>query len=165
MRIVAGQHKGRKLLGPKGQVTRPITDRAKTALFSILAAAVEGATVVDLFSGTGSLGLEALSRAAASCCFAERDRAAVDRLRRNIDAMGLAGRCTIWRGDVLRLLGHWLAGLAGDVDIAFVDPPYALARRLSTEELTASFSAAKATALSPTRSDLCPCGSAARMAK
>ena len=149
MRIVAGQHKGRKLLGPKGQVTRPITDRAKTALFSVLGSAVEGAVVVDLFSGTGSLGLEALSRGAASCCFAERAPTAVGRLQRNIDAMGLADQCRTWRGDILRLLGRWLAGLDGDVDIAFVDPPYALARRLSPEELTARIFAPLAGRLAP----------------
>jgi len=149
MRIIAGQHKGRRLLGPKGTVTRPITDRVKTALFSILGPAVEAAAVVDLFSGTGSLGLEALSRGAASCRFAERDRSALDRLRRNIDAMALADRCTIWRGDVLRLLGRWLAGMDADVDLAFVDPPYLLARQRSAEELTARLFAPLAGRLSP----------------
>ncbi len=63
MRIIAGEHKGRKLLAPKGDVTRPITDRVKTALFSILTPWMAGALVVDLFSGTGSMGLEAISHA------------------------------------------------------------------------------------------------------
>ena len=129
MRIVAGEHKGRRLLPPKGCRTRPMTDRVKTALFDVLAGAADAAAVVDLFCGTGSLGLEALSRGAASCCFAERDPAAVDRLRRNVEAMGLADRCTVWRGDVMRHLRRWLATLADPIDLAFVDPPYALTER------------------------------------
>ncbi len=131
MRIIAGQHRGRKLLSPRGRGTRPITDRAKTALFSILAPRVQDARVVDLFCGTGSLGLEALSRGAAWCGFAERDAAAVQRLRRNIQAMGVAGRCRIWQGDAMRRLPRWLDGLDAPVDLAFVDPPYALAETWS----------------------------------
>ncbi len=126
MRIIAGEHKGRKLLPPKGMTTRPITDRVKAALFSILGEAVIDAVVVDLFAGTGSMGLEALSRGARSCCFAERDRTAIERLTRNIEAMGLTDRCRIWRGDILRRLPGWLAELPGPADLAFVDPPYAL---------------------------------------
>ena len=126
MRIIAGEHKGRKLLGPKGSVTRPITDRVKTALFDHLGPRLAGATVVDLFAGTGSMGLEALSRGADLCCFAERDRTALDRLDRNIEAMGLAERCRIWRGDILQRLSVWLSELDRPVDLAFVDPPYAL---------------------------------------
>ncbi len=126
MRIIAGEHKGRRLLGPKGSVTRPITDRVKTALFSILGPAVEDAVVVDLFAGTGSIGLEALSRGARSCCFAERERTAIERLRSNIDLLGLGGRCRIWRGDVFARLRGWLGELAEPVDLAFVDPPYDL---------------------------------------
>ena len=126
MRIIAGEHKGRRLLGPKGCGTRPITDRVKTALFSILGPAVEDAVVVDLFAGTGSIGLEALSRGARSCCFAERGRMALQRLRANIDLVGLGGRCRIWRGDVFAHLRGWLGELGGPVDLAFVDPPYDL---------------------------------------
>lgn len=126
MRIIAGEFRGRRLLSPKGSTTRPITDRVKTALFSTLAESIEGAVVVDLFCGTGSLGLEALSRGGRLCCFAERDPAAVDRLGRNIEVMGLADRCHIWRGDVMLRLGRWLEGLGEPVGLAFVDPPYAL---------------------------------------
>ena len=126
MRIIAGEYKGRKLLAPKGGVTRPITDRVKTALFDYLEAALADAVVVDLFAGTGSLGLEALSRGARTCCFAERDRAALDRLARNIEAMALGERCRIWRGGILHRLPAWLGELDEPVDLAFVDPPYAL---------------------------------------
>jgi 16S rRNA (guanine(966)-N(2))-methyltransferase RsmD len=129
MRIIAGQHKGRSLLPPRGPVTRPITSRVKTALFSILADAAAEAVVVDLFCGTGSLGLEALSRGAKFCYFAERDRPALARLGRNIEAMDLAGRCRIWRGDVLRRLRLWLEDVSEPVNLAFVDPPYSLVER------------------------------------
>jgi len=136
MRIIAGEHKGRKLLPPKGDVTRPITDRVKTALFSILTPWMDGALVLDLFSGTGSMGLEALSRGAARCFFAERDRTALERLERNIQAMRVGDRCDIWRGDILKRLGHWLAELDEPIDVAFVDPPYPLSRSLDVGGLT-----------------------------
>lgn len=126
MRIIAGKFKGRKLLSPRGLTTRPITSRVKTALFNILGDAVESAVVVDLFAGTGSIGLEALSRGASRCCFAERDRAALERLRRNVEAVGLADRCMIWPGDVLRTLPRRLEAAAERFDLAFVDPPYRL---------------------------------------
>ena len=128
MRIIAGQHKGRGLLSPKGLTTRPITGRVKAALFNILGEGIQGAVVVDLFCGTGSLGLEALSRGASFCYFAERDRLAVARLRRNVQAMRLADRCRIWRGDVLRHLLGWVEELTEPVHVAFVDPPFSLSR-------------------------------------
>ena len=126
MRIIAGEFRGRRLLPPKGPATRPITDRVKTSLFSILGGSVAGAAVLDLFCGTGSLGLEALSRGAATCCFADREASALSRLRRNIRAMGLDDRCRVWRGDVMRRLPAWLAALEAPTDLAFVDPPYRL---------------------------------------
>ena len=126
MRIVAGQFRGRKLLGPHGRTTRPITDRVKTALFDALGPPGPEGVVLDLFAGTGSLGLEAISRGAGRCCFAERDRSALDRLHRNIRTMGLDDRCEVWPGDVLRTLGGRLGGLGEDVCLAFVDPPYSL---------------------------------------
>ncbi len=129
MRIIAGEHKGRSLLPPRGMTTRPMTSKVKTALFNILGGAVVEAVVADLFCGTGSLGLEAISRGARRCYFAERDRLALERLRRNIEAMRVADRCRIWRGDVLRLLRSWLEELAEPIDLAFVDPPYRLAER------------------------------------
>jgi len=89
MRIIAGEFRGRKLLPPEGAVTRPITDRVKQSLFDILAPRLEGALVSDLFAGTGSLGLESLSRGARQAVFFETHRGAVARLRRNIEQLGL----------------------------------------------------------------------------
>ena len=129
MRIISGQHKGRRLLPPKGSATRPITSRVKVALFSILGETIDDAVVVDLFCGTGSIGLEALSRGAKYCFLAERDRHALDRLKRNIDAMGLADRCRIWPGDIMRHLRRRLGELNEPIDLAFVDPPYALVEK------------------------------------
>ncbi len=134
MRIIAGQHKGRRLLSPKSMATRPITSRVKTALFNILGDAVVDAVVADLFSGTGSIGLEAISRGAKYCFFAERDRQALDRLKRNIEAMDLADRCRIWRGDILRYLRRRLDEIDEPIDLAFVDPPYALPERWRPNE-------------------------------
>ena len=133
MRIIAGQFRGRKLLGPKGQTTRPMTDRVRTALFDALGPTLAGGTVLDLFAGTGVLGLEALSRGADRCCFAERDRSALERLRRNIEALGLTRRCEVWPGDVLAILAHRLEALAEPVQVAFVDPPYSLTESWSWE--------------------------------
>ena len=87
------------------------------------------AVVLDLYCGTGTLGLEALSRGAGQCCFAEKDRAVVQRLRRNIDTLGVADRCVVWQGDVTARLAGWLNALDAAVDVAFVDPPYADSRR------------------------------------
>lgn len=97
-----------------------MTDRVREALFSSLGAAVTDAIVLDLFAGSGSIGLEALSRGAAQVTFVEKDRAALDVLRRNITAVGLGG--TVVAGDVTRFLGKGRAGF----DLVFVDPPYAL---------------------------------------
>lgn len=118
MRIIAGTAKGRKLAVPT-RGTRPLTGRAREAVFSSLAAMVPGADVLDLYAGSGSLGLEALSRGAASCVFVEREPASAAVLRRNIGAVGLGG--TVVVQDVDRFLQ------TGDAtyDVVFVDPPYA----------------------------------------
>ena len=132
MQILAGQFKGRRLLGPRGRdTTRPITSSVKKSLFGMLGQAVAGATVADLFCGTGTLGLEALSHGAATCAFAEKDRTAVARLRRNIETLDVAERCIVWSGDVSVRLRHRLRGLDQPIDLAFVDPPYAQSRRWS----------------------------------
>jgi len=125
MRIAAGKYKGRNLLPPpRAGRTRPITGLAKKSLFDTLAPALEGATVLDLYCGTGTLGLEAISRGAARCFFAEFSAGVIDRLRRNIAAVGVTSQCTVWRGDVERKLRAWLSRLAQPADVAFVDPPY-----------------------------------------
>ena len=102
MRIIAGEHRGRKLLPPEGDVTRPITDRVKQSLFDILAPRIEGARVYDCFAGTGSMGLECLSRGASHATFFEADRSALARLAKNIDAMRVGESATVVKGDLFK---------------------------------------------------------------
>jgi len=116
------------LLAPAGRTTRPITDRVKESLFTILAGRLGDANVLDLFCGTGSMGLEALSRGSRHCWFADRDRDALTRLKRNIDTLGVANQSTVWSGDILARLAGWLTE-SRTADIVFVDPPYPMARR------------------------------------
>ena len=120
MRVVAGEFGGRKLVSPVGTSTRPTTDRVREAVFNALGSAglVDGAIVADLFAGTGAVGIEALSRGAATCTFVERDRAALQALQENLDTLGLGDRSRVLRSDAL------LAAANLDVDIAFADPPY-----------------------------------------
>jgi 16S rRNA (guanine966-N2)-methyltransferase len=120
MRIIAGRAKGRRLVGPSGMGTRPMTDRAREAMFSSLGATVEGAQVFDLYAGSGAIGLEALSRGAASVAFVERGRQTLSALRTNIQKVGLGG--TVLAVDVERFLDE----SAERADLAFVDPPYGL---------------------------------------
>ena len=131
MRIIAGQAKGRRLLGPAGSKTRPMTDRAKEGIFSTIAADIPMTAVLDLYAGSGSLGLEALSRGAKSVLFVERDRLAVEALGTNVERIGLGGTV------VVEDVGRYLASASKVVDIAFVDPPYALDSEAVTEMLTA----------------------------
>lgn len=121
MRIIAGSARGRRLTGPPGHATRPMTDRIRESLFSSIAAWIPDAVVLDLYAGTGAMGLEALSRGAAAVTFVERDREALRVLRRNIEAVGLGG--TVVAGDVDVFLDRASPGC----DLAFVDPPYAVA--------------------------------------
>jgi 16S rRNA (guanine966-N2)-methyltransferase len=124
-RIVAGEAKGRRLAVPPAG-TRPTSERAREALFNSLGGLVDldGARVLDLFAGTGAVGLEALSRGAAAVWFVESDRGACDVLRRNIATVGLGG-ATLHRAQV----ASFLAGRAPDepFDVAYLDPPYAYA--------------------------------------
>jgi 16S rRNA (guanine966-N2)-methyltransferase len=123
LRIIAGEFRGRKLLAPEGDVTRPITDRVKQSLFDILSPRIEGARVYDLFAGTGSMGLECLSRGAMGATFFEADRSAAVRLRKNIVVLGLAERSRVVAGDLFK----WFEKAppdAGAVELIFLDPPY-----------------------------------------
>ncbi len=122
MRIIAGEAKGRRLNAPPSG-TRPFTGRAKEAVFSSLHDRIGGAAVLDLFAGTGSLGLEALSRGADSAVFVEHDRDAVATLAANVEAVGLGG--SIVRRDVVAFLRRD----GGSYDLVFVDPPYAFENR------------------------------------
>ena len=127
MRIVGGSHRGRRLMAPKGETVRPTSDRAREALFNILSHgqfAADGvsfidAAVLDAFAGTGALGLEALSRGAASATFIERDPEAVAILRKNVAALDEGARAKIVPGDAV----HPPRAVA-PCDIVFIDPPY-----------------------------------------
>jgi len=121
MRVIAGTAGGLALLAPRDAGTRPIADRVKETLFAILAERVPGSRVLDLYAGSGAIGIEALSRDAAHCDFVERGRAAVAAIRENLRRTGLAERASVHAADV----AQHLAALAGDrYDLAFLDPPY-----------------------------------------
>jgi len=128
MRIVGGAFKGRAISAPAGRDTRPTGDRAREAMFNILAHAawspgVDGRRVLDLFAGSGALGLEAMSRGAAFALFVETDAAARGIIRDNIEALGLFGTTRIHRRDATDL-GVKPAGLGDPFDLVFLDPPY-----------------------------------------
>jgi 16S rRNA (guanine966-N2)-methyltransferase len=119
MRIIAGAWRGRNIIAPAGLATRPTSDRAREALFSMLASRVgnfEGLRVADLFAGSGALGLEALSRGAAYCVFVDKDRAAADAIRANLAALGASGEVLPGGAEHVRI--------PGPLDLAFLDPPY-----------------------------------------
>ena len=124
MRVVAGTFKGRRLAAPRGTRTRPTADRVREALFSMLGDVGE-ARVLDLYAGSGALGIEALSRGADSAVFVERDAQALAAIERNLAAVGVDA--TVARRDVLR----FLARADGAFDLVFCDPPYDSASRLS----------------------------------
>jgi len=129
MRIVGGQFKGRAIAAPQGRDTRPTSDRARESVFNVLAHAdwspgIEGRRVIDLFAGSGALGLEAISRGATFALFVETDAAARGAIRDNIEALGLFGNTRIHRRDATDL-GAKPAGLGDPFDLVFLDPPYA----------------------------------------
>jgi 16S rRNA (guanine966-N2)-methyltransferase len=128
VRIVAGAFKGRPLVAPPGEATRPTSDRARQAVFNILEHApwspgLHGRRVIDLFAGSGALGLEALSRGAAWALLVETDEAARGAIRQNIDNLSLFGRTRVHRRDATDL-GQKPAGDGAPYDLAFLDPPY-----------------------------------------
>lgn len=127
MRIIAGEFRRRKLKANPGSVTRPITDRAKETLFQHMGEQIEGSRVIDVFAGTGSLGLEALSRGAASVVFIEKDRRAHEFLCRNVETLGVEDRTLCWRTDAVRS-SYQPKGCPDYLpfDLVFFDPPYAL---------------------------------------
>jgi 16S rRNA (guanine966-N2)-methyltransferase len=130
VRIVAGRWGGRRLSSPKGATTRPTADRVREALFSILGGRVEGARVLDLFAGSGALGLEALSRGAAEATFVDAAPAAIAAVRANLEALG--GEAEVRRADAVRFL-RAASGQARHYDLVLLDPPYRLAARLGRE--------------------------------
>lgn len=122
MRIIAGEWRGRKLIAPRGDITRPTADRTRETLFSMLVSRLgsfEGLAVLDLFAGSGALGLEALSRGAASCLFVEQDGEALRALRTNIEALAQRGAATVQAGSVMAL-----GPARSTYDLVLLDPPY-----------------------------------------
>lgn len=120
MRVIAGQWRGRPLVAPQGDATRPTADRTREALFSMLTSRLgsfEGLVVADLFAGSGALGIEALSRGATSCLFVEQDRLAIDALKANLARLGV-------RGDVRATSVLSLGAAAAPLDLVMMDPPY-----------------------------------------
>ncbi len=125
MRVISGEFRGRKLVAPSNQDTRPVTDRVKESVFSSLGSLVVDAVVADLYAGAGSFGIEALSRGARSAVFVEKARSALDALRNNLATLGVADQgmeVEVAAMDV----GRFLGGDVGPFDLVFCDPPWPL---------------------------------------
>jgi 16S rRNA (guanine966-N2)-methyltransferase len=120
---VAGTARGIHLVTPEGRAVRPTSDRVKEATFNALGSmgVIEGATVLDLFAGSGALGIEALSRGAARATFVDRSKEAVEAVKANLERTGLEPRSKVVRGDATSVLSGWTGPL---VDLALLDPPY-----------------------------------------
>lgn len=126
MRIVGGTHKGRSISAPKGLATRPTTDRVRESLFNIIQhsyGGCEGRRVLDLFAGSGAMGLEAISRGASYALFVEEASAPRGAIRSNVEALGLNGQTKIFRRDATNL-GRRPANISAPFDLVFADPPY-----------------------------------------
>lgn len=128
MRVVAGTHRGRTIASAESPGLRPTADRTRETLFNMIAARfdLEDVAVLDLYAGTGALGVEALSRGARHCTFVERERAALRLIHTNISTLGIEENATVVAGDALA----WLAHTTGSFDLILADPPYASARTL-----------------------------------
>jgi len=132
MRVIAGSLGGRRLKAPRGRVTRPTSDRVKEALFAMLGP-LDGGRVLDLFAGTGALGIEALSRGAERAVFVERDARVVSVLKANLSELGLGGTAAEVRCVDALVALRSARGREETYDLLFIDPPYAQARRPNTE--------------------------------
>ncbi|MCD4689929.1 16S rRNA (guanine(966)-N(2))-methyltransferase RsmD [bacterium] len=131
MRIIAGELRGRKIEAPRGSSVRPTYDRVRESLFATIDGRLLDARVLDLFAGTGSLGIESLSRGARSAVFVERDPGVVAHLRRTIERLEITDRCQVFRSDAIRFVSS-RRSVQDPFDIVFADPPYDsdLARRV-----------------------------------
>lgn len=148
MRIIAGSARGLRLRVPRGSRVRPTSGRVRTSLFSILGDTVEGARVLDLFAGSGALGLEALSRGAAFCWFVEKARPALAALEDNLARAGLAERAEVLRCDVYGVVP--MLDTQAPVDLVFMGPPYAVLRQRRDRLLAFLDELAGSPALAPT---------------
>jgi 16S rRNA (guanine966-N2)-methyltransferase len=123
MRVIGGLAKGRRIQAPRGRETRPTSDYLREVLFDVLAHQVEGRTFLDLYAGTGAVGIEALSRGAARAVFVEYDRLALAMLRRNLETSGFREQVEVVPMEVLRFLRRTVYG-SRQFDLIFLDPPY-----------------------------------------
>lgn len=123
VRVIAGTERGRKLTCPRGQRVRPTSDRVREALFNILQSKVPGALVLDLFAGTGALGIEALSRGARQVVFVDNHPGSLATIRANLDSCNLSGRACVVKDEAVRFLRQ-KAAARGPFDLIFADPPY-----------------------------------------
>lgn len=130
MRVVAGLYGGRRLVAPPGTATRPTSDRVREALFSVLGATVRGARVLDLYAGSGALGIEALSRGAAAAVFVDHSPKAIAAVKANLQALGIDAQ--VRRMEARAALGP-PPDLADPYDLVFLDPPYRRAAGLGRE--------------------------------
>jgi 16S rRNA (guanine(966)-N(2))-methyltransferase RsmD len=130
VRVVAGAYGGRRLVAPPGDATRPTSDRVREALFSVLGLSIDGARVLDLYAGSGALGIEALSRGAAAAVFVDRAQPAVDAIRANLDALGIEA---VVRRMQARTALRTAAQRGEAYDLVFLDPPYKRAAELGRE--------------------------------
>jgi 16S rRNA (guanine966-N2)-methyltransferase len=119
MRVISGTARGRKLKEPEGYSTRPTTDMVKESIFNIIQFDIEGRRVLDLFAGTGQLGIEALSRGALNAVFVDESNEAIKLVKENVKILGFEDKATITRGDAAAFLRQ-----GGSFDIIFLDPPY-----------------------------------------
>jgi len=124
MRIISGEFRSIPIEAPPGRYVRPTSDRVREAIFSMIAPFLRDADVIDLFAGTGALGLEALSRGAASCVFVDSSRKTCSVIERNIDKLRVANRCYLYTADVYHLLESDRFEFDHCFDIVFMDPPY-----------------------------------------
>jgi 16S rRNA (guanine966-N2)-methyltransferase len=130
VRVIAGSAKGRRLVGPDTRDTRPLTDRAREAVFSALGGLVGGAEVLDLYAGSGSIGIEALSRGALRVVFVEKGREALSALRQNLTGLGFANVSVIGQD-----VEGFLKSASGSFDLIFFDPPWAMGTDLLAEQM------------------------------
>ena len=129
MRVIAGEFRSRRLKSLPGLETRPTPDRLRETLFNVLATQIDDCVFMDLYAGTGAVGIEALSRGARRCIFIEKNRAAVEVIRENVAALGLQSRAEVFTGKAATVLERARA------DIAFLDPPYELSKEYTASML------------------------------
>jgi 16S rRNA (guanine(966)-N(2))-methyltransferase RsmD len=125
MHIVAGSRKHRKLLAPKGSQTRPTTERLRETVFNICQNSIEGAHVLDLFAGSGAIGLEALSRGAATALFLDQDKECIRCIKQNLQNLHLEKQSSVLQGDVFKTLNRLIKN-GRHFDLIYIDPPYTL---------------------------------------